>query len=85
MQDVAHNRQWSWVDGTVVDYFHWAPGEPNNRSDIATCDNDVGKFEGCVELYSDDPADPAVRDHWNDYPCESKMRDFVCKRPATVA
>ena len=24
------NGHWQWTDGTPVDYFHWAAGEPNN-------------------------------------------------------
>ena len=74
MQDLKHNRQWSWSDGSSVDYYHWAPGEPNNA-------DGVGEY--CVEFYSDHDLDnPAVKYHWNDKSCDisTPMRAFVCKR-----
>ncbi|XP_030828651.1 macrophage mannose receptor 1 [Strongylocentrotus purpuratus] len=35
--------QWKWVDGTVADYYNWAPNEPNEKDEL---------HEDCVEIYS---------------------------------
>ncbi len=74
LHDLKHNGQWSWTDCTAVDYLNWAPGQPNILNN--------GQY--CVNLYSDNELDfPTVKYQWNDWYCDSSMRAFVCKRPAT--
>ncbi|CAJ0593896.1 unnamed protein product [Cylicocyclus nassatus] len=60
------SKEWTWTDGTKVDYLPFAHGEPNN-------------FQGreqCAQLYSDEP----YSQQWNDWFCDTKMRNFVCKK-----
>ncbi len=81
MQDVHHNRVWSWTDGSPVNYFHWMQGQPDN----ANCERDccgvpyIGEY--CVQIITDRD-DNNFHYHWNDFSCELTMRSFVCKRAA---
>ncbi|KAL6738978.1 hypothetical protein Aduo_012471 [Ancylostoma duodenale] len=71
-----NNKDWTWTDGTPFDYKNWAPSQPDNYKGI----------EHCVQLHSDymgkDPSKDSSYRHWNDMPCTTNMRAFVCKKPA---
>ncbi|CAJ0593897.1 unnamed protein product [Cylicocyclus nassatus] len=60
------SKEWTWTDGTKVDYSPFAPGEPNN----------LDRREQCGQLYSDEPHSQ----QWNDWRCDKKMRNYVCKK-----
>ncbi|CAJ0593900.1 unnamed protein product [Cylicocyclus nassatus] len=60
------SKEWTWTDGTKVDYSPFARREPNN----------LARREQCAQLYSDEPHSQ----QWNDYRCDAKMRNFVCKK-----
>ncbi|KAL6738974.1 hypothetical protein Aduo_012467 [Ancylostoma duodenale] len=68
------SKDWTWTDGTPVDFLAWAPTQP---------DDSKGQ-EHCVELYCDhtgkDPAKDENYQRWNDMPCSTNMRSFVCKK-----
>ncbi|XGW31409.1 hypothetical protein V3C99_009963 [Haemonchus contortus] len=74
--DYPTKTDWTWTDGTPFDYKNWAPKQP---------DNDHGT-EHCAQMYSDytgkDPTKDSSYRHWNDIPCATNMRAFVCKKPA---
>jgi hypothetical protein len=77
------DRQWSWTDGSAVDYFFWAPGEPNNANSTTCGIQYFGEY--CVQLFTDRwENDPANHFHWNDFACNNPMRAFICKRAPTV-
>ncbi|VDN30101.1 unnamed protein product [Cylicostephanus goldi] len=67
---------WTWTDGTPYDYKDWAPGEPN----------DTKGQEHCVQIHSDyvgkDPSKDSSYRRWNDIPCNTYMRSYVCKKAA---
>ncbi|CAJ0601368.1 unnamed protein product [Cylicocyclus nassatus] len=74
--DYVNGFEWFWTDGSSVDFFAWAPGEP---------DNSYGR-ERCVQLYSDSNTGreyALMHQKWNDYTCTEIMRSFVCKKPAS--
>ncbi|CAJ0601278.1 unnamed protein product [Cylicocyclus nassatus] len=64
---------WTWTDGTNVDFLLWAPGEPNN-------------FEGvqkCGQLWPDPHVDRSMAltyQRWDDLDCHIEIRSFVCKK-----
>ncbi|CAJ0593918.1 unnamed protein product [Cylicocyclus nassatus] len=60
------SKEWTWTDGTKVDYLPFRHGEPNN----------FDKREQCGQLYSDEPHSQ----QWNAWSCDTKMRNFVCKK-----
>ncbi|VDO29384.1 unnamed protein product [Haemonchus placei] len=70
------DTKWTWTDGTPLDYFRWAPGEPNNLKGL----------EHCGQTHSDylgkDPAKDDAYQKWNDCQCTEEMRAYVCKKPA---
>ncbi|WKY03852.1 hypothetical protein Q1695_005087 [Nippostrongylus brasiliensis] len=70
------NKNWSWTDGTPVDFFSWAPTQPD----------DAGGTEHCVQIFSDlfgkDPSKDNDYQHWNDITCTENMRAYVCKKKA---
>ncbi|CAJ0601322.1 unnamed protein product [Cylicocyclus nassatus] len=73
--DYLNSGDWLWTDGTNVEFLAWAPDEPNNYAGN----------ERCVELHSDRIIEPgtSLRQHkWNDWPCSSEIRSYVCKKPA---
>ncbi|KAK6025685.1 lectin C-type domain protein [Ostertagia ostertagi] len=74
--DYPTKTDWTWTDGTPFDYKNWAPKQP---------DNDHGT-EHCAQIYSDytgkDPTKDNSYRHWNDIPCATTMRAFVCKKAA---
>ncbi|CAJ0599183.1 unnamed protein product [Cylicocyclus nassatus] len=66
---------WTWTDGTEVDFLAWAPGEPTN-------------YQGqgrCTMLYADPFEDDARTLHyqkWGDTKCSYNERSYVCKKKA---
>ncbi|PIO59852.1 lectin C-type domain protein, partial [Teladorsagia circumcincta] len=70
------SKDWSWTDGSPVDFLFWAPSQPD----------DAGGSEHCVEVFSDhtgkDPAKDGNYQRWNDMPCATNMRSYVCKKPS---
>ncbi|CAJ0590683.1 unnamed protein product [Cylicocyclus nassatus] len=71
--DWPKSKEWTWTDGTKVDYSPpWAPNQPDNHGE-----------EHCTQLFSDIMAH---KDHdyqkWNDCHCRDSMRAFVCKKKA---
>ncbi|KAK6042033.1 lectin C-type domain protein [Cooperia oncophora] len=74
--DYPSKTTWTWTDGTPVNYQNWAPKQP---------DDDHGS-EHCGQAYSDytgkDPTKDSSYRHWNDIPCSTSMRAFVCKKAA---
>ncbi|CAB3397068.1 unnamed protein product [Caenorhabditis bovis] len=61
-------QDWVWTDGTRSDYFNWAPKQPDNP----------GK-ENCVETAPDVSHDKWY-ENWNNEPCNTIMRAYVCKK-----
>ncbi|XGW31602.1 hypothetical protein V3C99_010061 [Haemonchus contortus] len=66
------DKKWTWTDGTAVNFINWSRGEPNN----------LYNAEHCVELYT-----APIKKHphtklkkWNDYRCNTKQSQFVCKK-----
>ncbi|XP_077993991.1 macrophage mannose receptor 1-like [Glandiceps talaboti] len=55
LSDTVDEGQYRWTDGTVVDFYKWAPGEPNG-----------GDQENCVEMHF-----RAYGGWWNDVSCSS--------------
>ncbi|CAJ0599377.1 unnamed protein product [Cylicocyclus nassatus] len=70
--DYLNSEKWLWTDGTEVGFLAWAPTEPNN----------MNRNERCVESYTDITGDALTYHKWNDLPCDSIMRSFVCKKLA---
>ena len=69
------NNEWAYTDGTPVDFYNWAPGQP---------DNSKGK-ENCVQIISDElkgKEHTAYHTGWNDILCSDSLRALVCKRAA---
>ena len=66
------NSVYQWSDGSPVNYNNWIPGEPNNPG-----------TEKCVNLWYD-RSDITLHNHWDNSGCASSMRNYVCKKPATV-
>ena len=69
LNDRKVNLQWRWSDGTHIDeckfhYTNWNDGEPN----------DWGGSEDCIEQLNE-----FGNFQWNDMPCESTQRTFVCE------
>ena len=58
------NDQWTWIDGSSLDYSNWYDGEPNNlRGD-----------EFCLEVNAGESG------KWNDAPCDYVGIDYyVCQ------
>ncbi|CAJ0594293.1 unnamed protein product [Cylicocyclus nassatus] len=71
--DYPKSKDWTWTDGTNVDFLPWAPTEPNNANGN----------ERCAQVHSDhgaEDADPFGK--WNDIYCDHTMRSYVCKKMA---
>ncbi|XGW31390.1 hypothetical protein V3C99_009952 [Haemonchus contortus] len=70
------SKDWTWTDGSPVDFLFWAPTQPD----------DAGGSEHCVEVFSDhtgkDPSKDGNYQRWNDMPCATNMRSYVCKKPS---
>ena len=63
---------YQWSDGSSVDYTNWAANEPDN----------AGR-QKCVELCYDSPY-TAYNNHFANCECWVNMRNYVCKKPATI-
>jgi len=66
------DTDWTWHDGTPVDFTAWLAGEPDN----GLCDAPNKIFENCAELQA--AAQPGV-DGWNDIACDAPARGYICK------
>ncbi|CAJ0592975.1 unnamed protein product [Cylicocyclus nassatus] len=62
LQDVANSKNWTWTDGTKVDFEFWGPDSPKRG------------LGNCVHLISDVSDDPKWFHKWGDYSCDQKMR-----------
>ncbi|VDO98413.1 unnamed protein product [Heligmosomoides polygyrus] len=71
------DTKWTWTDGTPLDYFRWAPGQPDNYKGL----------EHCGQTHSDYIGKDAAKDNsyqkWNDCECSTEMRAYVCKKTAS--
>uniref|UniRef100_A0AC35G070 C-type lectin domain-containing protein n=1 Tax=Panagrolaimus sp. PS1159 TaxID=55785 RepID=A0AC35G070_9BILA len=70
------NSNWAWTDGSPVDFYNWAPKQPDNP----------GK-EDCVEIFSDNSEHSNEKgwyEKYNNFDCNTEVRAFVCKKPANV-
>eukprot|EP01052_Picozoa_sp_SAG31_P009323 SAG31_NODE_487_length_14980_cov_9.526376_16_plen_286_part_00 len=71
LNDQEREGRLSWTDGTPVDYFNWAPGEPNDW--ISLDPNDYKPDgEDCADLdirRTDASGNPGW---WNDIPCQGE-------------
>ncbi|CAJ0601834.1 unnamed protein product [Cylicocyclus nassatus] len=67
---------WTWTDGTKVDFLAWGPGAPN----------DWEATECCVSMLPDVFEDKYGLDlwyqKWDDQYCAVSLRSFVCKKMA---
>ncbi|XP_051980247.1 ladderlectin-like [Xyrauchen texanus] len=54
--------QWMWTDGSVFEFTHWGPNEPNTYNNIP---------ENCLEISRDS------EQRWNDELCSASM-SFIC-------
>ncbi|XP_026012357.1 lactose-binding lectin l-2-like [Astatotilapia calliptera] len=68
LSDVHREGRWMWSDGSVVRFFNWNAGEPNN----------LGKNEHCVQ----NNFGPVKK--WNDEPCSRGYPSVCVKRNACV-
>ena len=60
------NSQWTWIDGSPLDYFNW---DKNNNQP----DNSGGnEFCGHINRWGN-------VGFWNDAPCTATLEDFVCQ------
>jgi len=73
--DAQSEGNWITLDGTPMSYLNWAPGEPNNNGQGATCCSfpdwlggcsssasfQCANGEDCMQIYSGG--------NWNDLPC----------------
>ncbi|KAJ8042699.1 C-type lectin [Holothuria leucospilota] len=71
LNDIAHNRDWRYTDGSTVDYTNWLNGEPNN-----CCGG-----EAAVHMWDG----PHHNGGWNDIAHNSQewTFPFICKMPAS--
>ncbi|KHJ80481.1 lectin C-type domain protein [Oesophagostomum dentatum] len=76
-KDYPSSPDWTWTDGTPLDYKNWAPSQPDDKK---------GR-EHCAQTHSDylgrNPAKDTSYQHWNDCECTLEMRAYVCKKPAS--
>ncbi|PIO65709.1 lectin C-type domain protein [Teladorsagia circumcincta] len=73
----AYIRGFMWSDESPFSFTYWAKGEPNN----------YGGQENCVSFYNrriDCYDEWRYLKHWNDLPCNRRLRDgYVCKKRVT--
>ena len=65
LSDVEREGTFRWVDGSLVVFSHWYPGEPNNN----------GQNEDCAQLNTS----YGCNDMWNDNQCTANTY-FICER-----
>uniref|UniRef100_A0A914QGW3 C-type lectin domain-containing protein n=1 Tax=Panagrolaimus davidi TaxID=227884 RepID=A0A914QGW3_9BILA len=63
------NVHWEWTDGTPFDYTTWAPNEPNNPGN-----------ENCGQMLTGIPCTGQVPAVLYNYPCNSIMANYICKK-----
>ncbi|CAJ0601812.1 unnamed protein product [Cylicocyclus nassatus] len=67
---------WTWTDGTKVDFLAWGPGAPD----------DWEATECCVSMLPDPFEEKYHADswyqRWDDQSCAVNLRSFVCKKMA---
>ncbi|XP_076735703.1 C-type lectin lectoxin-Enh6-like [Maylandia zebra] len=66
LSDIHMEGRWMWSDGSVVRFFNWLAGEPNN----------LEKNEHCVQ----NNFGPVKK--WNDEPCSRGYPSVCVKRNA---
>ncbi|CAJ0601261.1 unnamed protein product [Cylicocyclus nassatus] len=74
LERYAH-LNWTWTDGTKVDFLLWAPGQPDN----------MGGVQECGQLWPDPRAElegVVNYQRWDDLHCHIEIRSFVCKKNA---
>ncbi|WKY06181.1 hypothetical protein Q1695_006408 [Nippostrongylus brasiliensis] len=64
------DRQWSWSDGSSVDYKNWAPGEPNRDDENCVIINQIPNMVYARWRFG----------QWSDYICNRKIRGFICEK-----
>lgn len=70
------SEQWTWTDGTELDYLHWGPSQPDDKKGREHCAQTHSDYLGRV------PAKDNNYQHWDDCECTLSMRAYVCKKPA---
>ncbi|CAJ0592747.1 unnamed protein product [Cylicocyclus nassatus] len=69
----TNSKKWTWTDGTEVDFGPWAKGCPDRGN---------GKCALLInEVHLNDPHGLYYHT-WADWPCDQKLRIFVCKKMA---
>uniref|UniRef100_A0AC34PWY4 C-type lectin domain-containing protein n=1 Tax=Panagrolaimus sp. JU765 TaxID=591449 RepID=A0AC34PWY4_9BILA len=63
--------EYSWSDGTTVNYVNWRPSQPNAQG------------WQCILLNSDPNQESSTTSGWDDWECSHVLRNFVCKKPTT--
>jgi len=59
------NDQWTWIDGSPLDYSNWVSGQPNNAGKIEYC--------GMINRWKSEGL-------WNDAPCNwPEITRYVCQ------
>ncbi|CAJ0601279.1 unnamed protein product [Cylicocyclus nassatus] len=64
---------WTWTDGTKVDFLIWAPGQPDNFRGV----------QKCGQVWPDPDVDESkalTYQRWDDLHCYIENRSFVCKK-----
>lgn len=64
---------WKWVDGSLLSFVKWQPGEPNGVSNI----------EDCAEMILEYSLGTHWKHTWNDVICIATIK-FICERPAIL-
>uniref|UniRef100_A0AC34PVF4 C-type lectin domain-containing protein n=1 Tax=Panagrolaimus sp. JU765 TaxID=591449 RepID=A0AC34PVF4_9BILA len=70
----TRNAQWNWTDSSPVDFYNWAPSQPDNPGG-----------ENCVQLFSDNSewaSEAKWYEKYQNYDCNKEVRAFVCKKPS---
>ncbi len=73
--DEITEGNWITLDGTPMSYLNWAPGEPNNNGQGASCCSFPDWLGGCSTSeawrcqYGEDCAQIYSSGQWNDLPC----------------
>ncbi|XP_072267445.1 collectin-12 [Pyxicephalus adspersus] len=66
LTDREEEKVWKWLDGTLLTFENWKPGQPDNWTP------EMGPGEDCAGLiYSG---------LWNDFHC-SDLNNFICEKP----
>ena len=60
---IPRNDQFTWIDGSALEFSNWSGGQPDNYNG--------GEF--CVEVNRFGPTT------WNDQPCDSKNDNYICQ------